>query len=232
MLKTFNLRSRELNVRNFRIMKNHKVKYTRQEYRQEYLKSDEWKSLRSTIMNSKPDCQCCFKEACDVHHMVYRNFVDTKILDLLPVCRSCHNLIHLAIDSGYISQKPEEVELIKEKTVGIINDQEFKEWRKWLKSKHFLSENEIQQISTLQSFVIKKISSLIRKNIWYNNLSEIKFTGHQILKIRKIIEMALYRRKNKIDVQKKGLGFGKKFGIVQPNSNHYSRKFTNSIKRR
>jgi hypothetical protein len=80
--------------------------------------------------------------------------------------------------------------------------------------------------------VIKKISALVKKNIWYNNLPEIKFTGSQILKIRKIIKMALYRRSNKIDVAKKGTGFGGKFSIVQANSGSWRGRFDNSRKRR
>jgi hypothetical protein len=212
-------------------MKSHKVKYNRQEYREEYLKSDEWKSLRNIVMNSKPLCQCCSKTASDVHHLVYRNLVDIKITDLLPVCRSCHDTIHKAIDCQYISQNPNDIDSIRENTLGILNDEKYNEWKEWYNTKHYISDDEIKIISELQSFVIKKISALARKNIWYNNLSEIKFTGSQILKIRKIIETALYRRKNKIDRNQRGAGFGKKFGLMQSNTNHHKDRFTNSIKR-
>ena len=212
-------------------MKSYKVKYNRQEYREEYLKSDEWKSLRAIVMNSKPQCQCCSAPASDVHHMVYRNLVDIKVTDLLPVCRSCHDTIHKAIDCQYISQNPNDIDSIRENTLGILNDEKYNEWKEWYNTKHYISDDEIKIISELQSFVIKKISALARKNIWYNNLSEIKFTGSQILKIRKIIETALYRRKNKIDLKQRGAGFGKKFGLVQSNTNHHKDRFTNSIKR-
>jgi hypothetical protein len=213
-------------------MKSHKVKYNRQEYRQEYLKSDEWRSLRNVVMSSKPTCQCCDNSASDVHHLVYRNLVDVKVTDLLPVCRSCHDIIHEAISCQYISQDPKDIINIKNKTLGILNDEKYKEWRQWYNKKHYLSDEEIKTISELQSFVIKKISALVKKNIWYNNLPEIKFTGCQILKIRKIIKMALYRRKNKIDVAKKGNGFGGKFSIVQANSGSWRGRSNNSTKRR
>jgi hypothetical protein len=213
-------------------MKSHKVKYNRQEYREEYLKSDEWKSLRNIVMNSKPLCQCCSKTASDVHHLVYRNLVDIKITDLLPVCRSCHDEIHKAIDCQYISQDPKDINSIRNKTLGILIDEKYKKYREWYNKKHHLSNEEIKIISELQSFVIKKISALVKKNIWYNNLPEIKFTGSQILKIRKIIKMALYRISNKIDVAKKGTGFGGKFSIVQANSGSWRGRFDNSRKRR
>lgn len=213
-------------------MKKYKVKYNRREYREEYLKSDEWKSLRSIIMDSKPSCQCCDAQATDVHHMVYRNLVDIKITDLLPVCRSCHDEIHRAIDCEYISQDVNFIDDIKEKTININKDEEYKNWKLWYNSKHLLSEEEIETIKSLQCFVIKKISALIRRNIWYNNLKEIKFKGSQILKIRKIIKTALYRRKNKIDFHRKGAGFGGKFGMTNANPNHQKHNFTNSIKRR
>ena len=84
---------------------NYKVKYNKQKYRNEYLKSEEWLNLRSVILKPQPSCQCCGKKASDVHHLVYRNIVDVKITDLLPVCRKCHTLIHEAINDGYISQE-------------------------------------------------------------------------------------------------------------------------------
>lgn len=176
-----------------------KVKYNRKEYREEYLKSDEWKKLRNLIMSTSPDCQCCGGASSDVHHMVYRNIVDITINDLIPVCRSCHEYIHQAIDDNYISQEPKEFKSIKEKTLNILNDENYKEFRKWLLCKHSLTEKEINDIKVLQAYVMKKISALIKRNVWYDVLQERKFTGRQILKIRQIINTAKYRRENNLD---------------------------------
>jgi hypothetical protein len=176
-----------------------KVKYTRNEYREEYLKSDEWKNLRNLIMSTSPNCQCCGGVSSDVHHMVYRNIVDITINDLIPVCRNCHEYIHQAIDDDYISQDPKDFKTIKEKTLNILNDETYKEFRKWLGNKHSLSIEEMEDVKKLQAFVIKKISALVKKNIWYDDLPDRKFTGRQVLKIRKIIEVAKYRRKGKLD---------------------------------
>lgn len=186
-----------------------KVKYTRQEYRNEYLKSEEWKNLRDCIMSSKPDCQCCGGPSTDVHHMVYRNIVDIKVSDLIPVCRTCHEYIHQAIDDGYISQLVSDLEIIREKTLNILTDETYKEFHIWLREKHFLTEEERLQIQNLQAFVIKKIAGLVRQKLWYDDLKTRKFTGRQILKIRKIIELAKFRRYRKLDtpVGKNGFVF-------------------------
>jgi hypothetical protein len=209
---------------NQRFIMNHKVKYSRKEYREEYLNSEEWKSLRSLIMSSKPDCQCCKEKATDVHHLVYRNIVDIKISDLLPVCRPCHNLIHEAIKCKYISQDVRDLLEIKNKTLSIRDDESFQEYKEWFSSKHFLSKKEIEYITSLQPFVIKKISALIKKNIWYPELDQTKFSGAQILKIRELIRVALYRRSNKIDHRKEGGRFGGKFGISLANLNNLFRE--------
>jgi hypothetical protein len=181
-------------------METHKVKYTRKEYREEYLNSEEWKTLRDSIMAVKPTCQCkgCDKPAADLHHMVYRNIVDVKITDLIPVCRSCHDLIHQSIKDKWISQKINDLEIIKDRTLN-IHDGKYKNYHEWIISKHYLSDDEIKTISLLPPFVIKKISALFKKHLWYDKLNDVKFTGRQILEIRKIIALAEQRQKRDSD---------------------------------
>lgn len=183
-----------------------RVKYNRREYRSDYLQSDEWRKLRETVMSTSPQCQCCHQTAAnDVHHMVYRNIVDITVSDLLPVCRKCHKLIHQAIDDGYISQDPKVIDDIKYKTVNILNDQEYRSYHEWLCSKHYLDSDIIEKINTLQAFIIKKIGGIIKKNIWYSDLPKVKFTGRQILKIKKLIEVGSYRRAKKLEnIPKRG----------------------------
>jgi len=176
----------------------YKVKYTRKEYREEYLNSEEWISLRNTILGTEPNCQCCTKKANDVHHLVYRNLVDIKVTDLLPVCRECHNLIHEAIRDGWISQKIIKLPSIREKTINIRTDEKYKEFKTFINGKHYLLPGEIQDIKDLQGFVIQKISGLVKRNVWHDKISEMKFSGKQVLQIRKIIELAHKRRKSRI----------------------------------
>lgn len=189
----------------------YKVKYTRKEYREEYLKSEEWNNLRNTILGTSPDCQCCGKKATDVHHMIYRNIVDIKITDLIPVCRECHDYIHQAIKDGWISQDTKDLDIIREKTLKINFDDDYSSYRKWLNTKHFLSDEEKELLKSLQGFVMQKISSLIKRNVWYDKLDTMKFTGRHILEIRKIIQMGLFRRKEKLDYKKKSILKDKKY---------------------
>jgi hypothetical protein len=166
-----------------------KVKYTREEYRKEYLNSEEWQNLRALVMESKPDCQCCHKTtARDVHHLIYRNIVDIKVNELLPVCRECHKFIHKAIEDGYISQNPDKLEKIREKTIHILMDEDYEKLREWLSSKHHLDKKYIDFIHNDNSdFLIKRIRGATKKMIWYDDLATEKFTGRQIRKIQDII---------------------------------------------
>lgn len=206
MLKISYLRSREINsATNEKIM--YKVKYNRNEYREEYLRSEEWKNLRNLVLNVNCNCQCCdLVKATDVHHLVYRNLVDVTINDLLPVCRDCHNLIHQAIKDEYISQDPKLFNQIKRRTLNIKKNKRYEIWHKWIISKHYLTESQLKIIENLQPFVIKRISGLIKKNVWYDNIREVKFTGKQLLNIRRLIKTAIYRKKHKLDtIKKKGI---------------------------
>ena len=191
----------------------HKVKYTKKEYREEYLNSDEWRRLRNTILNSNPDCSLCGKPATEVHHLVYRNFVDVKVTDLIPICRECHDYVHESIKNKWISQNIKDLEEIKRKTLELNFDEEYQKYTKWIKEKHFLSDQEKKLIKNLQGFVIQKISSLVKRHVWYDKLDTMKFSGNQILGIRKIIQTAIYRRKEKIDFPKKTILKPKKYSV-------------------
>ena len=191
-----------------------KVKYTRNEYREEYLKSNEWKTLRDTIIGSGCDCQCCKNvKASDVHHMVYRNIVDITLDDLIPVCRTCHNILHQAIDDEWISQNPKDLKEIKIKTINILTDNDYKLYREWLQSKHYLSTNEIDDIKNIQGFIIRKIAGMVKRKLWYDDLENCKFTGRQIKKIREIIKLAKHRKNRKVDRY-----YGNRDGIVLSNT--------------
>ena len=182
-----------------------KVKYTRTEYRQEYLKSDDWKQLRSLVLSASPKCQCCQNvQATDAHHMTYRNIVDIQPSDLLPVCRDCHNYIHEAIRNGYISQDPQKILETREKTKRILYDEEYEKLKQWLEDKHPLSTEEKSLVKEDKRFVLlKRIRGLTKKHVVLENLDQVKFTGRQILQIRKAIKTFLYRQKHGLDREKR-----------------------------
>lgn len=129
--------------------------------------------------------------------MVYRNIVDVKISDLLPVCRRCHNFIHKAIQDGYISQDADKVEEIKKITPNILQDEGYQQLRKWLSVKHVLSECEINIIVDYpREFIIRRMRAILKRDFWYNDLPSLKVTGRQLLEIRKLIKTAVFRQKN------------------------------------
>jgi hypothetical protein len=66
-------------------------------YRDVYLKSEDWKSLRKIkLSKKKARCQICgfASKSNDIHHLKYRNLYDVEIKDLVVVCRKCHDIIH------------------------------------------------------------------------------------------------------------------------------------------
>lgn len=182
-----------------------KVRYTREEYRKEYLRSEEWKKLRSLVLKADPECQCCHKtKATDAHHMTYKNIVDIQPSDLLPVCRSCHKFIHEAIRDGYLSQNPKNINEIREKTKHILYDEEYEKLREWLKCKHHLSEEDKAFIIKDKRFILlRRVRGLTKKDVTIDNLNDVKFTGRQILKIREMIQIFLYRQKNGLDKERR-----------------------------
>ena len=65
-------------------------------YRNIYLKSEHWKTLRTeALLKKKARCMVCkSEEHLDVHHMRYRSLWDVKVKDLLVLCRDCHEKVH------------------------------------------------------------------------------------------------------------------------------------------
>jgi len=69
-------------------------------YRDVYLKSDDWKSLRKErILKSGCRCDICGTrtERLDAHHLKYRRLHNVSVCDLRAVCRRCHDAIHLLL---------------------------------------------------------------------------------------------------------------------------------------
>lgn len=70
-------------------------------YRFEYLKSEHWKDLRiSKLASVDATCARCKTRdlSNDVHHVRYRNLYDVEMLDLIVLCRHCHDLVHQFLD--------------------------------------------------------------------------------------------------------------------------------------
>lgn len=84
---------------------NHKVNWkelakgkTGDDYKQHYhnyLKSNEWITLREKIMRrDKWTCQGCLDPADVVHHLTYSNVFEEWAFELMALCNTCHARIH------------------------------------------------------------------------------------------------------------------------------------------
>lgn len=78
------------------LYKKHRFYYgDRDYYRNEYLKSDHWVSLRSKKLELNPCCQECGSDfMVEPHHKDYKNLYDVTLDDLKSLCRKCHNKVH------------------------------------------------------------------------------------------------------------------------------------------
>lgn len=64
-------------------------------YRNVYLQSEHWRSLREEKLARSCCCEKCGTfHNLDVHHRNYRCLYDVKMSDLITLCRSCHNREH------------------------------------------------------------------------------------------------------------------------------------------
>jgi len=71
-----------------------------------YIQSDRWQEKRSQYYSSKMNnlfsmngswkCICCMKSniPLDLHHRTYKRLGNERLLDLVTVCRECHEMIH------------------------------------------------------------------------------------------------------------------------------------------
>lgn len=68
----------------------------RTEYRDEFLRSPEWRQIRGRVMaRANGVCEACLAApASDVHHVTYRQGVLPPAWLLKAVCRACHDALH------------------------------------------------------------------------------------------------------------------------------------------
>ncbi len=80
----------------------HKTEYI------EYLKSDEWKERRKYLMElAGGSCSKCGEKATQLHHLNYDNLGDEELeVDVIALCKDCHEEIHGQGEYGYGEHKP------------------------------------------------------------------------------------------------------------------------------
>lgn len=78
------------------VAKSQAYEQRRDEYRNEFLRSREWREMRDRVMNrAGRTCEACLAApAIDVHHVTYRQGIMPPAWLLKAVCRSCHDALH------------------------------------------------------------------------------------------------------------------------------------------
>jgi hypothetical protein len=62
-----------------------------------YIKSNVWRARRNAIMNlHSHQCWITGQKADHVHHITYAHVCQEKVNELMPLCKTVHDLIHLA----------------------------------------------------------------------------------------------------------------------------------------
>lgn len=61
-----------------------------------YLGSDHWKNIRRSYSLAWPDCRClgCGSSDYSLHHICYDRLGREFLYDMIPLCQTCHDLVH------------------------------------------------------------------------------------------------------------------------------------------
>lgn len=131
-----------------------------------YINSNHWRSTKlKAFARFGWRCQCCnSREKLEGHHLIYRTPLNAGLVDdVLPVCKSCHSILHNtpSIENGYKS-----LETVSERRAFIIA--QFKVLRVKNKDKAFPNPRRFHKnkVSRAQKkhFQECKESRLIREN--------------------------------------------------------------------
>jgi hypothetical protein len=162
---------------------------------QDYLNSPSWIMIRDTIMQSKPLCQRCgARPANHIHHLIYRrNLAEVQVKsDLIPVCKTCHNLIHRAIKLKLIPNPskvfPKNLKNARKMTIK-VSAERLKRKQSYLQTKQFIPEDLIKSIHMSQPYVQQRIRGIL-KILSLENVDQLKITGAAIDKIKRLITLS------------------------------------------
>jgi len=63
---------------------------------QQYLASDHWADVKARYKRSKlpQNCYVCGKQPVELHHRTYKRLGEEKLMDIVPLCRTCHQGTH------------------------------------------------------------------------------------------------------------------------------------------
>jgi len=73
-----------------------------------YLRSDAWYEVKLRYLQSKlpKNCYICaapWSNAFVFHHRTYKNLGCERLMDIVPVCRPCHDIVHASANPAPIA---------------------------------------------------------------------------------------------------------------------------------
>lgn len=81
-----------------------------------YLLSDHWQNLRARYRTSSQPQECfCGEAKVDLHHKTYERIGAERLDDLEPLCRRCHQMVHVLEAQGSIGLDMSGLELDPER---------------------------------------------------------------------------------------------------------------------
>lgn len=90
----------------------------------DYLMTDHWAELKRHAINQlgRTCFACKGHDSVEMHHMVYRTYYDCGPDDLIPLCRTCHEIYHAETDTNEGVQPLDKVPYVERRahTVAII----------------------------------------------------------------------------------------------------------------
>ena len=70
----------------------------------DYLRSEHWQDVKKRYRQSRYPwvCFCCgaSDRPLDLHHRSYKRLGQERLMDLLPLCRECHDAVHVRVRSS------------------------------------------------------------------------------------------------------------------------------------
>ena len=176
------------------LLRNHapqeRVKYTRAEYRKLYLRSPEWQDFRSTVMDTRPDCERCGKPATDLHHLIYREDIhQVRASDVMPLCRACHDLAHKAINLRMLPDpgRLTDAKIGRARRQVISLDGEYvEEFARYMRQKAILPPSLWLALMFMPGKV-QRLALGILKHHSLVSAKGMKFTNSRILKVDRLV---------------------------------------------
>jgi len=154
-----------------------------------------FEETKNIVVSAECQCACCKQQAATIFPFLKDRTLTINVKDVIPVCNKCAKIIKQAVADKYI--KMDDLIDARLAATNIVTDNAYATLAEWLNTKHYLSDEELKQIDEGRRFVIEKINATLRKKLWFDTIKTVKFLGRDIIKIRQILNVSVFRDKKK-----------------------------------